>query len=92
MVSEKAFANPPVSSRIKPFWFWNGTMTREEISHQIKEMADKGLGGMFICARQGMDVPYLSGKWFELVDLPAEKQNGMAWRPGYMTNILIPAV
>lgn len=82
MVSEKAFANPPVSSRIKPFWFWNGTMTREEISHQIKEMADKGLGGMFICARQGMDVPYLSGKWFELVDFACReaKRYGLeAW-------------
>ena len=82
MVSEKAFANPPVSSRIKPFWFWNGTMTREEISHQIKEMADKGLGGMFICARQGMDVPYLSGEWFELVDFACReaKQYGLeAW-------------
>lgn len=82
MVSEKAFANPPVSSRIKPFWFWNGTMIREEISHQIKEMADKGLGGMFICARQGMDVPYLSGEWFELVDFACReaKQYGLeAW-------------
>ena len=85
MVSEKAFANPPVSSRIKPFWFWNGTMTREEISHQIKEMADKGLGGMFICR-----IFLVNGlSWWIL---PAEKQNGMAWRPGYMTNILIPAV
>lgn len=68
MVSEYTFKNPPASSRIKPFWFWNGTMTRDEISRQIHEMADKGLGGMFICARQGMDVPYLSGEWFELVD------------------------
>lgn len=82
MISEYRFKNPSVSSRIKPFWFWNGTMTREEISHQIREMADKGLGGMFICARQGMNVPYLSGEWFELVDFAcreAKKYGLEAW-------------
>ena len=25
------FKNPPVKYRIKPFWFWNGEMTKEEI-------------------------------------------------------------
>lgn len=53
MIFKEEFQNPPVEYRIKPFWFWNGDITKEEISHQIKEMADKGLGGMFICARQG---------------------------------------
>lgn len=76
------FKNPPVRYRIKPFWFWNGDMTREEISRQIGEMADKGLGGMFICARQGMTVPYLSREWFELVQFACDeaKKAGLeAW-------------
>lgn len=76
------FKNPPASYRIKPFWFWNGEMTKDEIRYQIKEMADKGLGGMFICARQGMTVPYLSREWFELVDYAcemAEKYGLEAW-------------
>lgn len=30
-------------------------------------MYQKGLGGFFLCARQGQTVPYLSQKWFELV-------------------------
>ena len=60
------FKNPPAEYRIKPFWFWNGDMTKEEIRHQIEEMADKGLGGMFICARQGMTLPYLSKEWFDM--------------------------
>lgn len=68
MVVAEEFRNPPVRARIKPFWFWNGQMTKEEIRRQIQEMAKKGLGGMFICARQGMTVPYLSDEWFELVD------------------------
>lgn len=48
------FKNPPARYRIKPFWFWNGEITKEEISRQIGEMARGGLGGVFICARQGM--------------------------------------
>ena len=82
MVSVKEFQTPPASYRIKPFWFWNGEMTKEEIRYQIKEMAEKGLGGMFICARQGMTVPYLSEEWFELVKYAckeAENQGLEAW-------------
>lgn len=76
------FQNPPEKYRIKPFWFWNGEMTKEEISRQIEEMADKGLGGVFICARQGMTLPYLSKDWFAMVEYACEeaKQHGMeAW-------------
>ena len=82
MVSGNEFQNPPASYRIKPFWFWNGDITKEEISYQIKEMAEKGLGGIFICARQGMTVPYLSEEWFELVKYAckeAENQGLEAW-------------
>ncbi len=67
------FKNPTVKNRIKPFWFWNGDLTKEEIKHQILEMKDKGIGGAFICARQGMTVPYLSKKWFELVKYACEE-------------------
>ena len=65
------FKNPPARSRIKPFWFWNGDMAEDEIKHQIEEMSDKGLGGAFICARQGQKVPYLSEEWFKKVDYAA---------------------
>ena len=78
----KEFQNPPAKYRIKPFWFWNGEMTREEISRQLEEMAEKGLGGVFICARQGMTVPYLSKDWFALVEYACEeaKKRGLeAW-------------
>ncbi|HIX15695.1 MAG TPA: hypothetical protein H9740_08255 [Candidatus Hungatella pullicola] len=76
------FKNPPVKYRIKPFWFWNGEMTKEEIEYQIREMAEKGLGGLFICARQGMTIPYLSTEWFEMVDYAcqtAETYKMEAW-------------
>ena len=36
MVSMREFQNPPAKYRIKPFWFWNGEMTKEEICLQIR--------------------------------------------------------
>jgi hypothetical protein len=59
------FKDPPVENRPRPFWFFNGDMEREEIRRQIREMKAKGLGGFFLCARQGLRVPYLSNRWFE---------------------------
>ena len=60
------FKNPPVENRPRPFWFFNGDMERDEIRYQILEMKEKGLGGFFLCARQGLRVPYLSREWFDL--------------------------
>ncbi len=75
----KDFQNPGEFYRIKPFWFWNGDMNPAEIRHQIHEMKDKGLGGFFLCARQGLTVPYLSSQWFEACKLAVEaaKEEGL---------------
>src|SRR5579884_2828483 len=63
------FHNPPAAYRLVPFWFWNDDMEVEEIGRQIKEMAEKGVGGFFICARQGLKTPYLSDEWFRYVEV-----------------------
>lgn len=75
----RLFKNPPVDYRIHPFWFWNGRMDDAQIELQIGEMAKKGLGGFFLCARQGMTVPYLSRIWFDKVRLAVDtaKQHGL---------------
>lgn len=61
------FQNPGNEYRAHPFWFWNGEMDDEQIRHQISEMEKQGVGGFFICARQGLTVPYLSQAWFHKV-------------------------
>jgi len=61
-----------VEHGMKPFWFWNGEMKDEEITRQIKEMADKGIGGFFIHPRQGNTLPYMSNQWFEKVGVAIE--------------------
>lgn len=58
---------------IQPFWFWNGNLDREEIVRQIGEMHDQGISGFIIHPRQGMELPYLSEKYFEYIDLAVEQ-------------------
>jgi hypothetical protein len=79
MPFDQFFHNPPIAYRLMPFWFWNDRMDEEEIIHQIREMAEKGIGGFFICARQGLETPYLSDQWFQLVATAVEaaRQHGL---------------
>ncbi len=65
--------HPTMRQRIKPFWFWNGELTEEEIDRQLKEMREQGLGGAFICARQGQKVPYLCRKWDERIQFACQR-------------------
>ena len=73
------FKNPPVANRPRPFWFFNGDMNRDEVRRQVIEMKDKGLGGFFLCARQGLRIPYLSQEWFDICNYTVEvaKENGL---------------
>lgn len=66
------FRNPIANDRIHPFWFWNGDLEDKQLIYQINEMAEKGLGGFFICARQGLKIPYLSDAWFQKVRVAVE--------------------
>lgn len=78
-MEDALFRNPGTRFRIMPFWFWNGKMEEAEIRRQIREMAEKGVGGFFICPRQGLQVPYLSDSWFEKVKtaVAAAKEEGL---------------
>ncbi|GGH61446.1 hypothetical protein GCM10008014_36900 [Paenibacillus silvae] len=62
-----AFEHPEAQYRVHPFWFWNGEMEEEQIRRQIAEMHAQGVGGFFICPRQGLQIPYLSEAWFDKV-------------------------
>lgn len=70
---EQEWKCPTMRQRIKPFWFWNGDMNEDEIDHQLREMKEQGLGGAFICARQGQTIAYLNNQWFERIAFACRK-------------------
>ncbi|MEN1988462.1 glycosyl hydrolase [Paenibacillus hubeiensis] len=72
MWNSETFLNPEAQYRIHPFWFWNGDMEEGQIRRQIAEMHRQGVGGFFICPRQGLQVPYLSAAWFDKVRIAVE--------------------
>lgn len=50
-----------------PFWFWNGDITRPEITRQLELARAGGRRGMAIHATRWNSLGYLSDRWFEQV-------------------------
>ena len=68
----KNFQGPPAEYRTTPLWVWNDRMTTEEISQQLADFKDRGIGGVFIHPRPGLITPYLSDEWFSLCQYAVE--------------------
>jgi hypothetical protein len=68
-----------LSTGFYPFWFWNDALTADEIRWQVKQMAAQGAEGFFIHPRQGLQQPYLSASFFDMVDcaLSAAREHGL---------------
>jgi len=68
-----------ISTGFYPFWFWNDSITEQEVRWQIAEMACQGVKGFFIHARQGLQRPYLSDSFFKMVDaaIEAAEEHGL---------------
>ena len=62
-----------------PFWFWNDALAADEIRWQVQQMAAQGVRGFFIHPRQGLQQPYLSASFFEMVDnaISAAREHGL---------------
>ena len=78
----KEFANPGSAYRGKPFWSWNGELTKEELIRQVHVMKAMGLGGFFMHSRTGLITEYLGDEWFRLTNACAdegEKTDMEAW-------------
>lgn len=77
VLSKEKFLNPSREFGIMPFWFWNGEMSYDEMEYQLREYYDKGIPGLYIHARFGINdhVPYLGDDWFDRVKFTIEKAN-----------------
>jgi len=75
------FKNPTNEFRPAPFWFWNGVMTKDKISEQLKAFKEAGLGGVMLHPRYGLGGPfgreelnyYLSPEYFEMIGFAIEE-------------------
>jgi hypothetical protein len=70
---EELFENPPNEFRMMPFWFWNHEMIEKEVTRQIQDHMEHGIGGEFIHPRHGRLTPYMGRRWLEVVEAAADK-------------------
>ena len=68
-----AFAGPDRKYAPLALWFWNGRLHESELGRQVKEFADKGVGGVFMHARESLQTPYLGERWWDAVDFVVRK-------------------
>jgi hypothetical protein len=69
------FINPPAEYSMAPFWSWNGTLEKDRLLWQLKQMKEKGIDGAFMHARAGInkgETPYFSKGWWDAVDVTVD--------------------
>lgn len=73
--TKELFQNPTNEYRGAPFWSWNCKLTKEEEDAILADLKMMGMGGSHLHCRTGMDIPYLSEEFMELVRYAHEKAN-----------------
>ena len=76
------FRNPPLNFRPVAFWFLNHRLEEVELRKQIREMSEKGMGGIMLHARDGLRTAYLKDEWKIAIDAAiaeAEKHGMEVW-------------
>lgn len=68
LLEAQDFLSPSPEFRPVPIWFWNGDLDESELRRQVRAMAEGGLGGFQVAARTGLTTPYLSNRWFSLIE------------------------
>lgn len=81
---EVDFGSPPKAYWPRTRWWWPGNaVTKDEITWELQQMHDNGIGGVEICSVWNMyekgNIPYLSNEWLDMVrhTIDTAKELGM---------------
>lgn len=72
-VNIENFRRPPREYGILPFWFLNGELDLEEMRFQLREFRDKGMPGIILHGRYGLEMPYIGAKYLERIGFAVEE-------------------
>ena len=76
------FRTPGREYGILPFWFLNGELDPDEMRWQLAELRAKGMPGIVLHGRYGLEMPYLGDKYLARIRLAvaeAEKLGLKTW-------------
>jgi hypothetical protein len=68
-VERERFARPPREFGILPFWFLNGELDPDEMRWQLREFREKGMPGLILHGRYGLETPYIGETYLDRIDL-----------------------
>jgi hypothetical protein len=76
------FLNPEDEYTPIPFWFWNDTLTKEELRRQIHDFNEKGVKGFVIHPRIGIpqEIEYLSDCFMEFVTFAVKEADKLGMK------------
>jgi hypothetical protein len=69
----ETFQEPSRDFGILPFWFLNGELDPEEMRFQLGELRDKGMQGVILHGRYGLEVPYIGETYLDRIALAVEE-------------------
>jgi hypothetical protein len=72
-VNPKNFQRPPREYGILPFWFLNGELETGEMQYQLKEFREKGMPGIILHGRYGLEMPYIGEKYLDRIRFAVEE-------------------
>lgn len=72
-ISRDNFQRPPREYGILPFWFLNGELDPDEMRYQLREFREKGMPGIILHARYGLEMPYIGDKYLERIAFAVEE-------------------
>lgn len=78
-LAAELFENPTSEYCGAPFWCWNCKVDKETIKKQIDIYKEMGVGGFTLHCRTGLETPYMSEEFMELVRFANDyaKEKGM---------------
>lgn len=69
----KQFYEPAKEYGTAPLYVWNTVITPELIDRTMRDLKDKGFGGVFVHPRPGLITEYKSDEWYDLFGHTVEK-------------------
>jgi hypothetical protein len=72
-MDHQAFRDPSRDFGILPFWFLNGELDPDEMRYQLGELRDKGMQGVVLHGRFGLEMPYVGDEYLDRIALAAEE-------------------
>ncbi len=67
------FQRPPREYGILPFWFLNGELEYSEMQYQLRAFREKGMPGIILHGRYGLEMPYIGEKYLDRIRFAVEE-------------------